>query len=106
MSRWIFQGNPDRFNINQYVSENKQIYWTVSRKSYQKAISVGDQIFLWRAKGKNNQIPGVVGKGIINEPCEPKSKIKDQMLLADDLWVDIDQEPDEIKAGIDCGGRQ
>jgi hypothetical protein len=100
MNMWIFQGNPDRFDIDQYLSKNRNFYWTVSRKQHQASLAIGDQIYLWRARGRSKEIPGVVGRGWISEPCQPKSLIKDKNLLSDDLWTDSKLEPDEIKVGI------
>lgn len=29
MSIWIFQGNPKRFNVDDYLLENESIWWSI-----------------------------------------------------------------------------
>jgi hypothetical protein len=100
MKLWIFQGNPDRFDVDQYLTKQRDIYWTVTRKRHQDSVAVGDLVYIWRAKGRRNETPGVVGRGRISAACLPKSEIRDKSRLSDDLWTDVRLEPDEIKAGI------
>lgn len=47
---WLFQGNPDRFDINGFLATRPALTtWIVSR--YKREIEPGDQVFLWRAIG-------------------------------------------------------
>lgn len=100
MTTWIFQGNPDRFKVNKYLNEHNHIYWTVSRPVHQDRVKVGDTVFIWRAKGKTDLTPGVVGMGTIVESCQSESIIADNESLRVDLWTDEDRKKDEMKAGI------
>jgi hypothetical protein len=60
---FIFQGNPDRFDIDGYLAQAKgRISWLVT-SSY-KEITAGDQVFIWRARGSK---PLYKSYGIIAE---------------------------------------
>jgi 5-methylcytosine-specific restriction endonuclease McrA/predicted RNA-binding protein with PUA-like domain len=102
MTHWIFQGNPDNFNVNKYLSSKQIIYWTVTHPKHQKMVSVGDTVFLWRAKGSSKDTPGIVAVGKIAGPCILKSQIPDPCeQFSDYLWYDKSKEPHEIKACIE-----
>lgn len=50
-SVWIFQGNPDRFDVDAYLAGGAdRITWQVSK--YADKIHIGDLAYLWRAAGK------------------------------------------------------
>jgi hypothetical protein len=51
MPNWIFQGNPDKFDVDDYLKKTNQVYWSVTGKGHQKAVSIGDPVFIWRAQG-------------------------------------------------------
>jgi hypothetical protein len=54
---WIFQGNPDRFDIDGFLKQNVgQLSWLVSR--YKDDIGIGDTVYLWRSGGD----AGIVGE--------------------------------------------
>lgn len=58
---WIFQGNPNTFDIDLYLREgNGEVVWLV--KKHATEITVGDTVFLWRSEG-NRELPG----GIVAE---------------------------------------
>ena len=97
MTTWIFQGNPDRFDLDNYLTAKNPIYWTVTFPAHQKRIAVGDTIFIWRARGSTDIVPGVIALGTV---IEKKSKVSSPEHLSEDLWVDADLKPDEVKAGI------
>ena len=58
MSYFIFQGNPDIFDIDTYISDNDEIQWQV--RQHIKDVHVGDVVFIWRASGKKKAVSGVV----------------------------------------------
>lgn len=58
---WIFQGNPDTFDVDGYLSlRTPRISWAVNQ--YGEEIREGDQVFLWRAAGRAKTTAGVVGR--------------------------------------------
>ena len=104
MSAWIFQGNPDRFDIDGYLRNSKNIYWSVTIQKYQKMITVGDSIFIWRAKGSQKLESGIVAFGTVFEECKPKQEVQRPEWLSESLWVDQARETSDIKAGISLKG--
>jgi predicted RNA-binding protein with PUA-like domain len=100
MNTWIFQGNPDRFDIDKYLSQSQKIYWTVTHRKHQNELALGDLIYLWRAKGSNNAISGIIAYGRVVEECKPRDQVNDPIDLYDNLWQENNIEASEIKAGI------
>ena len=81
---WIFQANPDTFDINSYLesrfTENAPIRWVVRQNS--SSVTAGDEVLIWRSAGKKRGESGVIACGTIR--TEPE-------ILADDsggLWSD------------------
>jgi 5-methylcytosine-specific restriction endonuclease McrA len=67
MRTWIFQSNPDRFNIDSYLAARPaEFLWLVTR--YESEISIGDRVYLWRNQGASGAIAGVVAEGIVTAP--------------------------------------
>jgi hypothetical protein len=100
MNTWIFQGNPDKFNIDEYLRRTKDIYWSVTLPKYQNEIKIGDIVYIWRAKGSNNAISGIVAFGVVNEECKPREEVKNKLALYDELWIEDYSEASQTKAGI------
>jgi hypothetical protein len=65
MTVWIFQGNPDEFDIDGYLATPRpaQIVWLVTR--YASEIAIGDRVYLWRNQGNIGAIPGVIAEGVV-----------------------------------------
>lgn len=64
MQTWIFQANPDEYDIDAYLaSRPAQLVWLAVR--YASEIAVGDRVYLWRNQGKQNAIPGIVAEAIV-----------------------------------------
>ncbi|MFN4014231.1 MAG: EVE domain-containing protein [Reyranella sp.] len=68
MSRtWIFQCNPDRFDIDGYLTQNVgQLSWLVAR--YKDDIGVGDTVYLWRS----GEDAGIVSEAEVIGPVETR----------------------------------
>lgn len=67
MRTWIFQGNPDDYDIDGYLaSRPPQVVWLVTR--YTGEMGIGDRIYFWRNQGKQNAIAGIIAEGIMIEP--------------------------------------
>jgi MoxR-like ATPase len=63
-SSWIFQANPDIFDIDEAISELKEITWKINR--YKDRVHAGDIVYLWKS-GEN---AGIVAVGkILSEPA-------------------------------------
>jgi hypothetical protein len=92
---WILQGNPNRFDIDGYLSRYSYIYWSIPTN--QKDFVVGDKVFIWRAGEQS----GAIAIGSVKELPVPRSKVKKPDALGDDLWISQQDEPSEIKLGIE-----
>ncbi len=92
---WIFQGNPNRFDIDDYLSRYTYIYW--SAPTNQKEIEIGDKAFIWRSGAQ----AGLVAIGNIKEKPTPRKDVRIQEALGDDLWVSQSDNPAEVKVGIE-----
>ena len=67
MQTWIFQGNPDDYDIDGYLaSRPSQVVWLVTR--YANEIALGDRVYLWRNQGQAKAVAGVIAEAIVTEP--------------------------------------
>lgn len=53
---WIFQTNPDRFRVDDYLRENEVFCWTLNQ--HRSEVQVGDRVYIWRS-GKEAGIVAV-----------------------------------------------
>ncbi len=86
-SCWIFQCNPDAFDLESAIRNNLLDTWTVS--AHKDKIKVGDKIILW-VTGKNS---GCYALAEINKEPQIFNDSKDSK-----LWKVEDKNP--VKAGI------
>jgi hypothetical protein len=95
LATWIFQGNPTRFDVDDYVARYPElIYWRTPRHA--KEIVPGDRAFLWRA----GPSPGAIAVGVVVEAPTPGSRVKHPEALGTDLWRAKEPDPDEPRTGI------
>lgn len=63
MQTWIFQGDPDEFDLDGYLASRPgQVPWLVTR--YASEIAVGDHVYVWRNQGTQR----VVGRRAFRPP--------------------------------------
>ena len=68
MRTWIFQGNPDDFDLDAYLATAPtQLPWLVTR--YGDEIKTGDRVYIWRTQGKRKAIAGVIAEAEIIAPA-------------------------------------
>ena len=70
VTTFIFQGNPDRFDIDGYLARrSERINWLMT-SSY-KEIRPGDQVFIWRARGSKGvyKSAGIVAECFVLSPA-------------------------------------
>ncbi len=74
MRTWIFQGNPDDYDIDSYLaSRPAQVLWLVTR--YALEIAVEDRVYLWRNQGQDRAVAGVVAEATVL--ASPALRIED-----------------------------
>jgi hypothetical protein len=94
MASWIFQGNPKRFKVNEYLRKNKTIIWSINQKRFEDEISIGDEVYIWRSDGREPKSGGIVAKGeIISTP----KVMKDDK---PELWLDANKKDAESKLRV------
>ena len=94
MRTWIFQGNPEVFDIEGYLAASSGLVtWTVAR--YANQISPGDSVYIWQSKGNGSAQAGILAEGTITET--PKPQIDDA--LSAGFWKRA-PEQDEIQVKI------
>jgi 5-methylcytosine-specific restriction enzyme A len=57
---WIFQGNPNVFDIDNYVQDNKFIWWSLRQEHFADEFNINDKVFLWKSDGGKKGTGGVV----------------------------------------------
>lgn len=74
MSAWIFQGNPNVFDMDSYFhSKPGRITWLVTR--YRNEIKQGDKVYFWRSAGKAGADSGVIASGeVVSDVRELQSE--------------------------------
>lgn len=73
---WIFQGNPDQFDLDAYLGTSPtQLPWLVTR--YAQQIAVGDRVFIWRTKGSGEKDAGIIAEATIVAPTMPRPESAD-----------------------------
>ena len=96
MPSWLFQANPETFDIDGYLQAVSLVLWTVRQRHLASEMSVGDRVFFWRAGGGDKERAGVVAAGRIDStpedlPLDPESVpySKDSSLAAAQLRVRV-----------------
>ena len=62
MKTWIFQGNPIKFNIDDYLLENDYIWWSIRQEHLAEHIQLNDEVFIWRSDGGDKGSGGIVAR--------------------------------------------
>jgi hypothetical protein len=99
---WLAQGSMNYFDITHYVQDYPIVYLSVNIAKHQREMSVGDPIFIWRAKGQSKDISGVIAFGKIVETCTRLDQVKfHQHLLPIDRNKRVDAPGKDLKVGIE-----
>ena len=82
MNHWIFQANPDIFDVDTYIERQEDILWSVRQTHFRDQMNTGDRVYIWRAQGKKfqNKVDGVIAEGTISGTPQV---LRDD---ASDLW--------------------
>lgn len=85
MKTWIFQGNPNRFKVDEYLRENKDIVWSIRQEHYVKDIQIGDTVYIWRSEAGKRGYGGVVARATVTGmPVSRKNVISDYWVTPSD----------------------
>ena len=83
MTSWIFQGNPDTFDINSYLRMTREILWEVRQKHHASKMNFEDEVFIWRAAGSMKEISGVIAGYLLDHPKIQPDDENSKMFWAD-----------------------
>ncbi len=92
---FIFQGNPKKFDVDGYITNNPNILWTANR--YTTDMSVGDTAYIWRS-GAN---AGVIAVGKITELPKSLDELKKTGKVRHEELVGNDEDSNMPKVGIE-----
>lgn len=76
MKTWIFQANPDTFDISGYLAQNREVLWTVRQARLAPEMRIGDRVFFWRASGRGKDDSGIIAAAHLTS--EPTVQSPDQ----------------------------
>jgi len=76
ISTWIFQANPDYFDINGYLAAAiDRITWIVVQNATH--IRIGDLVYIWRSAGRNKAVSGIIASARVDSEVMPGSAVGD-----------------------------
>ncbi len=84
MTAWLFQGNPDTFDLDRYLADRDTVTWAVRQESLASEMREGERVYFWRAAGRDKRPSGVVAAGRLSG--EPERRPDD--LDSVDYWHD------------------
>jgi hypothetical protein len=94
MKTFIFQSNPDEFDIDSYLADSDILTWTIRQEHYIKQISIGDVVYLWRAQGKHKRQAGIIAEArVVRAPYKAR---RNQAMSA--LWK---RTPKQLNTVVD-----
>jgi hypothetical protein len=100
MNGWIFQGNPKKFKIDEYLLRQEEILWLVRPESFAGKIEVGDAAFIWRSDGLQKGTGGIVARGqIVHEPEFRQDDVPD-------LWIESVANQTAMRVRIRIGEKR
>ena len=85
---WIFQGNPDQFDVDGYIRGRQEILWSV--RQHKDRILAGDRVLMWRSGASG----GVIADCSVIAP--PSTEIPED---APELWT---EKPDIQTGEMRC----
>ena len=91
---FVFQGNPNKFDIDTYLDEYPFVYWSVPKLSGEMRID--DQIVIWRS----GSLAGAIAHGRITELPIERMNVNNPEALGDNLWKLEEEPPSTLKAGV------
>lgn len=88
INTWIFQGNPNVFDIDNYVTNHRYIWWSLRQEHFSDTIKINDEVFLWRSDGRQRGTGGILAKTRV--VSVPQERTDDEN--AKDYWHTQDWE--------------
>ena len=83
MNYWIFQSNPKKFDVDNYIKDNKIIFWTLRQEHFKEYINIGDIVYIWRSDGTKPGSGGIIAKCKVIDLPTSQAPDDDK-----DYWID------------------
>ena len=96
MNYWLFQGNPDTFDVDSYIAANAEISWTIGQAHLAPEMEIGDEVYLWRASGVKRGDAGIVAAGTITS----KPVVRPDEIAAP-YWKHGDASKPRLRVGLE-----
>ncbi len=64
MTTWIFQCNPDIFDVDKLLNDGVNAVLFAANQNANR-MQVGDRVYIWRSQGKDKAVAGIVAKGVL-----------------------------------------
>ena len=108
MNHWIFQANPDIFDVDTYIERQEDILWSVRQTHFRDQMNPGDRVYIWRAQGKKfqNKVYGVIAEGTISGTPQVLRDDASDLWRGDDALVEPTALRVPISIGKKCMGRR
>ena len=95
ITSWIFQGNPKKFRVDEYLENNDFFTWTIRQKHFKDDISRGDVVYIWRSNAGKPESGGIIARGkILSHPEE----LPDD---AHEYWIEEPENFYELRVKIE-----
>lgn len=93
MPTWIFQANPDQFDLESYLATGELVLWSVRQQHYAQEMRLGDRVYFWRAAGRRRtSASGIVASGhIAGAPSVRLDDARAQTLWKSRVSVELSQ---------------
>lgn len=93
---WVFQGNPNFYDLEKYIQSSRQIYWNTPARNRTK-IAIGDPVIIWRSTIDR----GAIAVGYVNELPTKAAEVLHPEALGREFWVEQEiVNEEEWKTGI------
>ncbi|QFY77782.1 HNH endonuclease [Alcaligenes faecalis] len=97
---WVFQGNPNFYDLEKYIQSSRQIYWNTPNRNRAK-IAIGDPVIIWRSTIDR----GAIAVGYVNELPTKAAEVLHPEVLGREFWVEHEVvKEEEWKTGIQLAG--
>ncbi|MFF0828146.1 EVE domain-containing protein [Brevibacillus sp. NPDC003359] len=98
INTWIFQGNPNRFKVDDYLRENQDIVWSIRQEHYVKDVQVGDRVYIWRSEAGKQGYGGIVARAtVIGLPLSRKDVTSEYWVTPSDAYEVLPRVPMHVE---------
>jgi hypothetical protein len=98
MRTWIFQGNPNYFDITGYLRARTEIIWEAKKKK--ASMELEDVVYMWRADAGKPGTGGVIARGTMTTLPEFRDDVDAREFYMDEFKTQADIKAWRVKIHI------